>query len=258
MLGVVAFATALLALLALSAADVAGQDLHARIMGAGSDAVSFRYATHEDVKHCDGAWNRRRGSEWNSGECWNGPAEVRVQLRNGQIHDLDVEIVRDGSEPAGETADLGTVAPDVATAFFFGVARTEGASVAEDAVGAAAMADQVVIWPELLDLARDGGLESKVRQSATFWLGQASASEALAGLKALVEDDPDLDVRESAVFALTQQKDEEAIPVLLEIADGDNHPDVRQAAFFWLSQYDDPRVLAFFERVLSSGDRPRP
>jgi len=226
------------------------QTLADRVRDAGSEVVSFRFATQPDVQRCGGAWNRRRGSKWESGDCWSGPAEVRVELRDGEVRDLDVEIVRAGSAPETGATYLGPVEPQAATEYLFSLARSGRSSTAEDAVGAAAMADDVVIWPELLDLARDQALHSGVRKSATFWLGQATADEALEGLKEIVEDDSDMDVRESAVFALTQREDEEAIPILLEIAEGDNHPEVRQAAFFWLSQYEDPRVLELFERIL--------
>lgn len=241
---------------ALGSSDAAAQSLEDRVRDARADVVSFRYATHPDVQRCDGSWNHRRrssDSDWEAANCWTGPAEVRVELRDGAVRDLDVEIVREDSEPEGGAVYVGVVQPQEATDYLFGVVRTARSSAAEEAVGAAAMADGVVIWPELLDVARSQNLNSEVRQSATFWLGQATVDEALDGLRGIVEDDPDVDVRESAVFALSQRGKEEAVPVLMEIAEGDNHPEVRQAAFFWLSQFDDPRVLALFERILLRG-----
>ena len=83
-------------------------------------------------------------------------------------------------------------------------------------------------------------------------MGQASADEALEGLRSLL-DDPESEVRQTALFALSENQGEAAVPLLMEVAQGNGDPELRRAAFFWLSQKDDPQVLAFFERILRDG-----
>lgn len=223
-----------------------GAELERMIDRADSETVSFRYASNEDAKYCNfrsGRWNKNR-------DCWTGPAEVTLDLRRGEVTDLDFEIVREESSSPRGTTSLGTVSPEAATEYLLSLVETTRASVAEDAIGAAAMADDVVIWPELLDFARDSGLDTEVRQAATFWVGQASADEAVGGLRDIVDDDPDSQVRQSAVFALSQHEGIEVVPTLIEIAEEANDPEVRRSAFFWLAQHEDDRVLDYFERVL--------
>lgn len=223
-----------------------GAELERMIDRADSETVSFRYDSNDDAKYC----NFRKGRWRDNADCWTGPAEVTLDLRRGEVTDLDVEIVREESSPPRRATSLGTVSPEAATEYLLGLVETTRASVAEDAIGAAAMADDVVIWPELLDFARDRGLGSKVRQAATFWVGQASADEAVSGLRDIVDDDPDSQVRQSAVFALSQHEGIEVVPTLIEIAEEANDPEVRRSAFFWLAQHEDDRVLDYFERVL--------
>lgn len=230
--------------------DPGSRDLESLIENAGAREVSFRYQTHDEVRRCGNGWSRHSRGDWDDSRCWSGPAEVTLELRNGQVTDLDVEIVRVSAPAPDGFRDLGEVRPQDAANYLLTLVDVARPSVAEDAIGAAVMADGVELWPQLLTFARDRSLDSEVRQSATFWVGQASADEAVVGLRSLVRDDPDTEVRESAVFALSQRDAEEAVPILIEIAEDVDNPEVRRSAFFWLAQHDDARVLDFFERVL--------
>jgi hypothetical protein len=230
--------------------DLAPRDLETLIENAGAREVSFRFETHDEVRRCGDGWSRHSGGDWDQSNCWSGPAEVTLELRDGRVADLDVEIVRASAPAPDGFRDRGDVRPQDAADYLLTLVDVARPSVAEDAIGAAAMADGVELWPQLLTFARDRSLDSEVRQSATFWVGQASADEAVIGLRGLVRDDPDTEVRESAVFALSQRDAAEAVPILIEIAEDVDSPEVRRSAFFWLAQHDDPRVLDFFERVL--------
>jgi HEAT repeat protein len=90
--------------------------------------------------------------------------------------------------------------------------------------------------------------------SAVFWVGQAAANAATAGLVEVVGDAAvNQDVREAAVFALSQRPHDEGVPALLATARTDKDAKIRRSAIFWLGQSDDPRALAYFEEVLAKG-----
>lgn len=250
MMGRVSGCALAVAILTVAPGAVSGQSLEQRVDEARADRISFRYETHDDVQRCGSGWSRGGGT-WNRGDCWSGPAEVILERRGREIRSLDVEIVREGAAAPRGTMDLGTVAPAEVADFLLDLVSAARPSVSEDAIGAAVMARDVVLWPRLLDFARSPELDREVRQSATFWLGQASADEALDGLVDIVGDDPDTEVKASAVFAISQRDSDQAVPILMEIAEGHAEGEVRRSAFFWLSQHDDDaRVVDFFEKVL--------
>lgn len=244
---------------ALLAPGLQGQDLDARgleraIESSDAPRVSFRYRADPDVRRCGdhNGWTRSSRGNWDM-DCWSGPIQAELDLRDGRITDLDVEIIRPGSSVPRDAEHLGTVAPGVAADYFLTLAESASERVAKDAIGAAAMAD-VETWPRMLELAEMARLGSEVRSAATFWVGQASAEQATRGLERLIEDDDDLEVRQSAIFALSQQDSESAVPTLMRIARSDMDPELRKSAFFWLGQHDDdPRVLPFFAEVLRGG-----
>jgi hypothetical protein len=145
-----------------------------------------------------------------------------------------------GAVPAGEAAD-----------FLFSVAERGGAP-ADEAIGAAVLADSTVRWPRLLALAKQSALPVKARRAAIFWLGQEAGDAATRGL-AEVADAPDSDreVADAAVFALSQQPRSEGIPALLRVARTHRDPRVRRTALFWLGQSEDPAAIALFEELLT-------
>jgi HEAT repeat protein len=118
----------------------------------------------------------------------------------------------------------------------------------------AMLADSVQIWPDLLKLAKNPDVNTEVRRSAVFWVGQAAARAATAGLVEVVGDAAvNQDVREAAVFALSQRPHDEGVPALIATARTANDARIRKSAIFWLGQTDDPRALAYFEEILSKG-----
>ena len=135
--------------------------------------MSFRFATSPDVERCSGGWSRRgvRDSEdtRRSRTAFHGPAEVRLDLRDGEIRELDTEIVREGSEPSGRWRSLGTVSPQLAADYLLDLAETADEDVGEDALGAATLADGVETWPRMLEIARNRSLAEDIRSGATFW-----------------------------------------------------------------------------------------
>jgi hypothetical protein len=239
-------------------ATATSQEVSQRISEIGSGVARFTYPARPGVEICDhGIRMGDHKIRWRSGDwdrepdrCREGPVEVEVQLRNGEVRDVDVVLSVDDRTP--DATDLGAVSPQEATEYFLGLARSDGSHRgAEDALFPAVLADVQEIWRELLDLARDRSAIEDVRTSALFWVGQEAAAvvtEELAGM-ALSEDE-DQDIRDAAVFALSQRPDHESVPVLMEVARTAPHPDTRRAAMFWLAQSEDERVYRFFEEIL--------
>ena len=92
---------------------------------------------------------------------------------------------------------------------------------------------------------------AQVRGQALFWLAQKAGKRAVGAIDGAIQNDPDTEVKKKAVFALSQLPHEEGVPKLIEVAQTNKNPEVRKQAMFWLGQSEDPRVLAFFEKVLS-------
>jgi HEAT repeat protein len=182
--------------------------------------------------------------------CIPGPARVRVTRRDGRTTDVTVYVGGSWPDQSQGTTDLGLLpAPAVARALVTLAARDDGA---EEAIFAATLADSVVIWPDLMALARQGSAPAQCRRAAIFWMGQAAAEAVTAGLVDLAEEaNADREIREAAVFAISQRPTEEAVPTLIRLARTSNHASVRKQAIFWLGQSEDPRALRLIEEILS-------
>ncbi|MCA9729369.1 MAG: HEAT repeat domain-containing protein, partial [Candidatus Eisenbacteria bacterium] len=182
-----------------------------------------------------------------------GPARVRIEVRGGDVRDLDIHVGGEWRD-IDAARDLGDVPAEEAATFFLTLARNGRAGVAEDAVFPATIARGVDPWPAILGLARDRTRPEDVRESAMFWIGQEAGQKVAAELESVVNDSSeDVELRKKAVFALTQRPDPECVPILLRLARTHPDPEVRGAVFFWLAQKDDPRVLDLFEEILLGG-----
>ncbi len=182
-------------------------------------------------------------------------ASVLMRIEDGRVASLEIIGCRERArELAGSRPprDLGLVDGPACAEFLLSLVRDLPGNSAEEAVVGAAISRDAVVWPQLLELARDDDLDGEVRESAVFWLGQDTAEKATEGLEAILDDaDEDLELREHAIFALSQGGDSrEALPTLKRIAENSPHPQLRQTAIFWLAQYDDPEVIDYFERIL--------
>ncbi len=123
--------------------------------------------------------------------------------------------------------------------------------VAGRLVMAAALADAVV-WPGLLEMARDRGLHQGARKSAIHWLGRQAAAAVAPALDDMVRDPTEADgIRDAAVFALSQLPDDQAVPRLIELVRSSGDARVQNKALFWLAGFDDPRAVALFEEILA-------
>ena len=188
---------------------------------------------------------------WTS-DCEQGPVRVAITLSDGAVTQLTTRV---GGRwlPRNGVTDLGMVSAPEASQLMLAIAR-KGGRAAEDAIMPAMLADSVTIWPDLIKLAKNPNANTDVRKSAVFWVGQAAANAATAGLVEVVGDAAvNQDVREAAVFALSQRPNDEGVPALLAAARTDKDAKIRRSAIFWLGQSEDPRALAYFEEVLARG-----
>jgi len=249
-----AFPRVMLALLLPGALQA--QSLESRVFAKPDAVVRLSYASRPGV--CggpNGNINISDGDDerdgWTS-DCEAGPVRVALTLVNGRVTKV---VTRVGGRwlPRSGVVDLGTVPAPAASQLMLGIART-GGRAAEDAIMPAMLADSVQIWPDLIRLAKNPNVNTDVRRSAVFWVGQAAAAAATAGLVDVVGDGAvDREVREAAVFALSQRPNDEGVPALLTAARTDRDGKIRRSAIFWLGQSDDPRALAYFEEVLAKG-----
>ena len=230
------------------------QSLADRIATAGDGQVTFSFAARPEV--CgDGAGSISIGRSYirSNGEqrpCVHGPVRVRLTMRDGRVDQLE-SVVGATTPPDGR--DLGSVSPGDAARWLLALAtRGEGRAAAR-AITPAVLADGVVVWPTLLDIARDSsGQRRGTRTEAAFWLSRF-AGAAIGGHPATlaqdVSDDRD-DVKLHAVFVLSQLRNHEGIAPLLDVARSNANLAVRQRALFWLGQSGDPRALSLFESLL--------
>jgi hypothetical protein len=191
----------------------------------------------------------RHSDDWEAW-CEPGPVRVALDLRDGAIVDIDT-YVGGRWRARDQVTDLGAVPAPDAAAYLLSLAQQLDGSVGKEAVFPATIADSAVVWPELLEIAKDDTRPRGTRKNAVFWLSQAASARAVEGLAEIVYDDSgDQDVRESAVFALSQRDDDEGVPILIRIARSHADREIRKKAIFWLGQSDDPRVIALFEELL--------
>lgn len=220
------------------------------VMGNGRNVISWDCHGHR----CNSNRVRDRDdfdSEWRS-DCDSGPVRVALRVRGGRPTSLHVYVGGDWAAAGSSVTDLGTVPVADATRYLLGVAATSRDEAGREAVFAATLADRVVLWPELLRLAKTDELPRETRRTAVFWLGQAAGEAATKGLDDLLAaDDVDRDVQKAAVFALSQRPRDEGVPTLIRVAKSHRDPEIRRQAIFWLGQSDDPRALALFEELLT-------
>lgn len=199
------------------------------------------------------SFDRTESGHWIH-ECDAGPVRVLLEIGAGEVRDLETFVGGRWRDVSARITDLGEVEPAVAVDYLLDLAERGSGDVAREAILAARLADGVVVWPRLLRIAKDRSRPSETRKSALFWVGQAAADRVTEELGALVRDTlEDRELREQAIFALSRRPEGEGIPALMRIARENPDAGLRKRALFWLARYDDPRVVAFFEEILTGG-----
>jgi hypothetical protein len=243
----------LLAVTFAAPAPLAAQSLAQRIAQVTDGSVRMSFAARQGV--CGSGRNsiqiidRDDGDEWES-DCERGPVRVSFRLKGGRVTDSDVYVAGRWRPAGRQVTDWGTVPAREAAPLLLELARRSSDHGGE-LITAATLADSVVIWPELIALAKDQRVGMETRRQAVFWLGQAAGEAATRGLDSIARDDRgDLEVRKHAVFALSQRPTDEGVPALIQIARTNPHAELRKSALFWLGQSEDPRALELFEELL--------
>ncbi len=242
------------AALALLPAPLAAQGLAQRIRDAGDGTVRLSFAAREGVcSSGPGSITVMDGDdvtdEWES-DCEHGPVRVSLKKSGGRIRDTQIYVGGRWRQSGGRVTDLGTVQAREAVDVLLALAPQVDNDNGGELITAATLADSVVVWPQLLRIAKDEGIREDTRKQAVFWLGQAAGEEATKGLDSLVTGGEDIEIRKQAVFALSQRPSEEGVPALIKIARSNRHAELRKTALFWLGQSDDPRALTLFEEIL--------
>jgi len=212
------------------------------VCGDGDHSISFDgESRHVSHGHYDDDWER---------DCDDGPVRVSLKVRDGEVVRVRTRVGGSWRSAGENTVDLGEVPARDAAEFMLDLVEHARESVAEDAILPVILARDVVVWPQILDVARDDDRPEDVRKSAVFWLGQLAGEKATEGLVKIIDDDDvEMEVRETAVFALSQCRGT-SYEDLMVIARTNRHPQLRKQAMFWLAQNDDPEVLEFFEEIL--------
>ncbi len=264
---------ALLTVAALAGRPLTGQNVARQIAAAPDGEVRFSFASRPEVcGHGNGysiKGRDRRDRNNVSFERQNdaviyddvvydqdcaypdGPVRVVLLHRKGAVTKVRTWIGgrwRDATPPG---TDLGTVSAPEAARALLGIAGNPANTGGDDAVFPATLADSVVVWSDLLRLARNQQLPKQTRRSSVFWLSQAAGDSATVGLTELAESDKEeSEIRTQAVFALSQRPHDEGIPALMRVARTNKDPEVRRSAIFWLGQSDDPRALTLIEDLI--------
>lgn len=239
------------AALALLAPALHAQSLARRVEGVTDGTVRLSFAARPGVCGTGTSITVQDGDdeEWES-VCEPGPVRVSLRMVGGRIREAETRVGGRWRGGRPGVTDLGAVPAREAADLMLELAPRAG-SDGEELITAAALADSAVIWPALLELARDTRHPADTRRHAVFWLGQAAGEAATRGLDSIAGDARgDLEIREHAVFALSQRPADEGVPALIRIARANPHPELRKKALFWLGQSEDPRALDLFEELL--------
>jgi hypothetical protein len=251
----------------LSAAELSAQSIADRVHAAPDGTVRFTFRARPDVCGSgNSVYVGDNGSRTSSGQrntadvewdadCGRGPVRIVLDVHDHTVTGLRSYVGGRWRAVSGVT-DLGEVAPQQAAAYLVTLAKQSSVAVGKKAIFPATLGDSVVIWPQLMQIARDATIPSETRRDAVFWLGQMAGDTVTANLSQLVaEDTVDRAVRESAVFALSQQPHGEGVPALIHVVQTNRDPSVRKKALFWLGQSDDPRALTLFENILAGSGK---
>lgn len=261
----------LTALVVVTASPAGAQSLSRRVDQAAPGKVRFSFAAQPDI--CgDGDSILRLGDEagrvrvlrgsnlrgrarWSGDATWAdcvfGPIIVTLDVRDSGFDSADVR-VGDRTGTAA-TTELGHVPAQEAVDYLLErVVPHARQRAAQAAMLATVLADSAEAWPALLEIGRDEALPRQTRHNAIFWVGQAAAERATAGLDALARDEAeDIEVRKHALFALSQQPREVGVPALIDVARSATDPELVRTSLFWLGQSRDDRALALFREILT-------
>jgi HEAT repeat protein len=97
----------------------------------------------------------------------------------------------------------------------------------------------------LLEVARAGGADAELRQTAIHWIGERNEAQAVDDLMRIMAGERDDDVRGAVLHAFSQMNDPRAQARLLEVArgGGDASVELRSQAIHWVGQRQGDAVV---------------
>ena len=226
------------------------QTLEQRVARIGDGTIHLSFAARPGVceNRVPGTGATQETAEWEP-DCERQLVRVALRVRDGAP--VSVRTYVGGRwRPGSSARDLGTIPAEAAASYLLRLAG-QRRSISGDPILPATLADSVVVWPSLLQLARAEHVPHDRRTTAVFWLGQAAGDSVAGVLDSIARDESgSRDIRKHAVFALSQRSADQAVPALIRIARSHRDPELRRTALFWLGQTDDPRAVDLFEELL--------
>ena len=228
------------------------EDLASRVEAAPNGSVRFSYAVRDGV--CGDGHRISIGFDEDGPDedwyCHPGPIWVEIEKVGARVLELDWWVGRTRSSQQAPRTDLGEVGPAEAAEYLMSLTRRVDGELADEAIGAASVAADVEIWPELLELAQDERLDTDTREAAIFWLAELAGERATEDLERLVQSDDELEVKEAARFGLSRLPDGAGVDAMIKVARENDDPELVQASMFWLGQTGDPRAISLFKEIL--------
>jgi beta-lactamase regulating signal transducer with metallopeptidase domain len=192
----------------------------------------------------DPSWTRK---------CQNGPVYVDLTIRDRRIASLQIS-VGNPTRPlnAESVKDVRDVTSRDAASYLLSIARTSRqTTIATNAILAAMLAKDVVIYPQLLEIATDASRPERIRQTALRWVALDPSPAARDALEQRADDLPrgdDADTGENPaalgdfIARIPDFRHRNALKILLD----DGRPlATRKQAIHWADDEGiDPGVLA--------------
>lgn len=96
------------------------------------------------------------------------------------------------------------------------------------------------------------GQPERLRERATFWLGNARGRRGYEVLRRIVTQDASDRVREKAIFGLSVSREPQAVATMIDVAKTDRSAHVRGQALFWLSQKAGQKAAAAITEAIEN------
>lgn len=227
-------------------------DSRAGVCGNGRDRISYKHSTFGN--------NFESYGRWSDDTCLAGPLRVAMTVAGGRVTRAQTQV--GGSwNAANRVTDLGTVSSRDASAYLFSLVPVLESSRDRDRVLLpAVLADDALVVPPLMALARDESRALDTRRQSIHWLGVFGDASIVPALVSFARKDANGDDRgerqdlaSSAVAALSNMEGGVGITALIDLA---RHAAVstRRNAVFWLGQSGDPRALKTLRTVIADRD----
>ena len=228
--------------------------------GNGRDMVGYRKALFADSFQSIG--------KWDAPTCVPGPVRAALSVTSGRVTRVRTSVGGAWPRSSERIVDLGTVSPNEAAPYFFGlVPLLERAGDKSRVLLPAVLADAGDVIPQLTSLARDGSRIQETRRQAIQWMGLLGDARVVPTLVAFARaggagpagEDIDEDdeapgmkgLATAAMASLSFLDNGVGVPALIDIA-RNGTMGARGSAAFWLGQSGDPRAAAELHRIIEN------